>query len=145
MHQAWYSPLSCIWAEHQIQSSEKISIAIDYNKLKSFFAKVLGAAVPNLEMHILSLLRKAAENPNRSQIIQEMMNICAFNPTPKALEELSKCKCLPVKPVFCVKQWLDKFGKFATVDHCEYGDTFAGESPLLDFSLQEVHSLNILY
>jgi hypothetical protein len=143
MHKAWYSSLSCIWAEHRIQLPEKISIATDYNKLKSFFVKVLDVAIPNLEMHILSLLRKAAENPDRLQIIQEMVNICAFNPTPEALEELSKCKCLPVKLSSDAIQWLDKFGEFAIVDHREYGDMFAVKVSFLDFSL-EVHSLNPL-
>lgn len=143
-HQSWHSLLSCIWAEHQIQLPGKFSIATDYRELMSFFVKVLQVAKPNLKMHVLALIEKTSENPNKRDIIQEMLNICAFDLTPQTLEDLSECKCLPVKRPSGELRWQNKSGAFAIVDRREYGEIFAGKVNFLDFSLEEVHSLNSL-
>jgi hypothetical protein len=95
-------------------------------------------------MHIRSLKQKARENPNKRDIMQEMLNICAFNPTAESLEDLSRCKCLPVKLSSGPVDWQDHTGDFAIVDRREYGDLFAGKVNFLDFSLEELHSLKLL-
>jgi len=92
-------------------------------------------------MHILYLKEKAVENPNKGEIVQEMLNICAFKPAPELLEELSACKCLPVKLLSGSIDWQDRSGEFAIIDRREYGELFTGKVNLLEFSLEEVHSL----
>lgn len=76
--------------------------------------------------------------------MQEMLNICAFNPIPKSLEELSACKCLPVKLRSGAIDWQDRSGQFAIIDRREYGELFSGRVNFLDFTLEEVHSLRSL-
>ena len=143
-NQSWYSPSLCIWAEDQIQLPGKISIATTYKQLRSFFVNTLSVRQPNLRMHIHSLKQKALENPDKGEIMQEMLNICAFKPKPKSLEELSACKCLPVKLRSGTIDWQDRSGEFAIIDRREYGELFSGRVNFLDLSLEEVHSLRSL-
>jgi hypothetical protein len=141
--QSWYGPSSCIWAEDTIHLPGKFSLATTYKKQKSFFLSILDVTKPNLEMHILALMQKA-EAPDKRIIMQEMLNICAFDVTPQAVEKLSDCKCLPVKLPSGEVQWLHRSGTFAIVDRRDYGQIFTGRIKVLDFSLEEVHSLKPL-
>lgn len=143
-NQSWYSPSICIWAEDQIQLPGKLSIATTYKQLRSFFVNTLSVSKPNLRMHILSLKQKASENPNKGEIMQEMLNICAFKPIAKSLEELRGCKCLPVKLRSGTIDWQDQSGQFAIIDRRAYGKLFSGKVNFLDFTLEEVHSLRSL-
>ncbi|KAF2808268.1 uncharacterized protein BDZ99DRAFT_50741 [Mytilinidion resinicola] len=141
--QSWCGPSSCIWAEDTIQLPGKFSLATTYKKQKSFFLSILDVTKPNLEMHILALMQKAVV-PDKRSIMQEMLNICAFDVTPQAVEKLSDCKCLPVKLPSGEIQWLHRSGTFAIVDRRDYGQIFTGRIKVLDFSLEEVHSLRPL-
>ncbi|KAH8800361.1 hypothetical protein F5884DRAFT_891279 [Xylogone sp. PMI_703] len=141
--QSWYDPSSCIWAEDTIQLPGKFSLATTYKKQKSFFLGILDVTKPNLEMHILALMQKATV-PDKRSIMQEMLNICAFDVTPQAVEKLCNCKFLPVKLPSKEIQWLDRSGTFAIVDRRDYGQVFTGRIRVLDFSLEEVHSLKPL-
>ena len=92
-------------------------------------------------MHVVALEQKASEHPDRREIMQEMMNISAFSPTSEAVKDLSDTKCLPVKLPSGEIHWLSKRGSFAIIDRREYGEAFAGRINILDFSLEEVHSI----
>jgi hypothetical protein len=92
-------------------------------------------------MHIVSLKQKAEDEPNKATIFQEMLNICALNPTSEVLRTLEGCKCLPVKTQSGATVWYACSTDFAIVDRREYGAMFDGKIRILDFSLEEVHSL----
>jgi hypothetical protein len=139
--QSWHSPESCIWAEERIQLPNKISLATEYKSLKTFFTRVLGVQEPNLEMHIQALTLKASQNPKQKEIVQEMMNICAFNPKADYVrEKLADCKCFPVKNPNNQIQWRSAAGSFAIFDRQDYGKLFSGKISMLDFSREDVHS-----
>jgi hypothetical protein len=93
-------------------------------------------------MHVLALKEKTLANPSKQDALDEMLNICALSPTPKALEKLYGCKCLPVKLASGEIRWMDRSGDFAIVDRREYGELFKDRINVLDFSLEEVHNLN---
>ncbi|KAF2188895.1 hypothetical protein K469DRAFT_748131 [Zopfia rhizophila CBS 207.26] len=139
--QSWHNPSACVWAEDRIRLPGKVSLATIYTSQESFFCKVLAIPKPNLRMHIISLKQKALENPDRQQIFQEMLNICALKPTAEALKGLSGCNCLPVTLTSRQKKWVDHSSDFAIVDRREYAEIFDGKISMLDFSLEEVHSL----
>ncbi|KAF2810106.1 uncharacterized protein BDZ99DRAFT_442610 [Mytilinidion resinicola] len=137
----WHTPSFCIWAEEQIQLPGKLSIATTYKTLKPFFLNVLRVTKPSLEMHISALKQKASTNPDKSSIFREMLNICAFEIPFKALEKLRDCKCLPIKLPSGTTEWSDCSEDFAIVNRRDYSQTFAGQIKVLNFSLEEVHSL----
>jgi hypothetical protein len=70
-----------------------------------------------------------------------MLNICALNPTSEMLRTLKNCKCLLFKLLSGATVWYDYSTDFAIVDRREYRVMFDGKIRLLDFSLEEVHSL----
>ncbi|KAF7958935.1 hypothetical protein EAE96_002461 [Botrytis aclada] len=140
---SWCAPSSCIWAPEKIQFLGKISIATKYKKRRTFFQDVLGIKKPNVEMHILALQKHALENPDKEAILRELRNLCALLPTRNVLrDKLSKCKCFPVYRPSQIVEWMDSTGSFAIVDRKEHGDVFKNEINVLDFSLEEVHSVN---
>lgn len=96
-------------------------------------------------MHIDSLLQKASSNPNKDEILQEMMNICALSPDPTTLRaKLRECKCFPVKNPSGHIEWLSSVYQYAIVDRNDYRELFAGTVKILDFTLEEVHSVKQL-
>lgn len=141
-NKSWYAPSSCIWAPDEIQLPDKISIATEYKSQRIFFQNVLGIKKPDLGMHILALQQRALEKSDKKGILRELKNICALNPVAAILQDkLSKCKFLPVCGPFQAVQWMDSTGNFAVVDRKEYGDLFKDKINMLDFSLEEVHSI----
>jgi hypothetical protein len=141
----WHSPAICIWAEDRIQLPGKISLATTYKEHASFFRNILGLKKPSLEMHILALVEKSSDNPNKESILQEMRNICALDPKPENLQpKLSDCACFPVRKHSGEIEWLNSSKSFAIVDRAEYGQIFRDKIKTLDFSLEEVHSVSIL-
>ncbi|ATZ46359.1 hypothetical protein BCIN_01g09700 [Botrytis cinerea B05.10] len=141
-NKSWYAPSSCIWAPEDIQLPEKISIATEYKNRQSFFRNVLGVEKPSLEMHIVALQKRALENPDKHGILRELRNICALNPTAALRDKISKCKCLPVCRPSQEVEWMDSTDSFAIIDRKEHGDIFKNKINVLDFSLEEVHSVN---
>ncbi|KAF2103412.1 hypothetical protein NA57DRAFT_31443 [Rhizodiscina lignyota] len=137
----WHAPSSCIWAEDRIQLPRKVSLASAYKGYQSFFTKTLGVTKPNLQMHINALEQKAANEPEKQDILQEMLNICAFNPTPDALKRLGNCECFPIKPQLGNLAWVNGSSDFAIIDRREYGELFSGKLKILDLTLEEVHSI----
>ncbi|KAI9641117.1 hypothetical protein NHQ30_010547 [Ciborinia camelliae] len=144
-NKSWHAPSSCIWAPDEIQLPEKISIATEYKTQRIFFQKVLGIRKPDVEMHILALQKHALEDPDKKSILGELKNICALNPVGSVLRaKLSQCKFLPVYRPSEGIEWMDSSDSFAIVDRKEYGDIFKNKINMLDFSLEEVHSINII-
>ncbi|TGO51966.1 hypothetical protein BOTNAR_0339g00020 [Botryotinia narcissicola] len=140
---SWCAPSSCIWAPEEVQLPGKISMATQYKKQRTFFQNVLEIKKPDLEMHILALQKRALENPDKEGILREIKNICALNPTGNVLrEKLSKCKCFPVYRPSEEVEWLESTSNFAIIDRKEHGDAFKNKINMLDFSLEEVHSIN---
>lgn len=93
-------------------------------------------------MHVLALAQKAVDNASKDTLLQEMMNICALNPTTTSLEKLEGCKCLPVRQRSSGRVVLmDRSAEFAILDRREYGEMFDTKINILDFSLEQVHSL----
>lgn len=95
-------------------------------------------------MHVLALVQKAADNPDRHAVLQEMQNICALQPTPDALRKLDDCRCFPVKTVLGSIEWVNQSADFAIIDRRDYGELFSGKLKILDLSLEEVHSIKSL-
>lgn len=98
---------------------------------------------PNLEMHILALQKCALENPDKEGILRELSNIYALSTSRNVLrDKISKLKCFPVYCPSQIVEWMDSTGSFAIVDRKEHGDAFRNKINVLDFSLEEVHSVN---
>ncbi|TGO32803.1 hypothetical protein BHYA_0288g00120 [Botrytis hyacinthi] len=142
-NKSWYAPSSCIWASNEIQLPGKISIATEYKKQSVFIRKVLGVKKPSLEMHIIALQKRSLENPTKEEILNELRNICALNPADGILrDKLSTCKFLPVCGTSQMTEWMDVTCSFAIIDRKEYGDIFKNKINILDFSLEESHSID---
>jgi hypothetical protein len=95
-------------------------------------------------MHLVAFVQKASENPVKKSIMDEMLNICALNPTPESLKRLDGCKCFPIKGQSDNTEWLDHTSVFAIVDRRGYGNLFRGKLKFLDLTLEEVHSIQLL-
>ncbi|KAF2464794.1 uncharacterized protein BDR25DRAFT_380700 [Lindgomyces ingoldianus] len=137
----WHCPSSCVWADARIQLPGKLSLASTYEGHLNFFTRVLRIPKSSLAMHIVALTQKVLEQADKTTALQEMLNICALNPTSEALESLRNCECLPIKTQSGATEWHDCSTDFAIVDRREYGAMFEGKVRILDFSLEEVHSL----
>jgi hypothetical protein len=121
----------------------KISLGTAYKADQVFFQLVLKIVKPTLEMHIRALIRQTEEDyPDKGKILQEIINICALNPTAEILQKrLSDFKCLPVREKSGALIWLTPNDHFAIVDRRDYGRIFRDEIRILDFSLEEVHAI----
>ena len=94
-------------------------------------------------MHILALQKRAVENPEKESILRELKNICALNPAADMLrKKLSDYKFLPVRRPSGEIEWMSSTGGFAIADRKEHRNIFKNRINMLDFSLEQVHSLN---
>jgi len=116
-----------------------VSLASAYRRHQSFFINALEIAKPDVQMHINALEQKAANGPEKQGILQEMVNIGAFNPTPDIFKKLDRCKCFPVKSNSGTVNWVDRSRDFVIVDRRELGELFKGKLNMLDLTLEEVH------
>jgi hypothetical protein len=91
-------------------------------------------------MHILALTQKTLKSLEKTSIMKEILNICAFEITSQSLAKLSDCKCFPVKLSSGETQWSNRSGSFAIVDRRAYGQLFAGKIGVLDLTLEHIHS-----
>jgi len=92
-------------------------------------------------MHVSALVKKVAEEPDKIAVFQEMLNICTLNPTPESLQDLKGCSCLPVRTQSGTIEWCNPSAHFAILDRREYEAVFEGKIRILDFTLEEVHSI----
>ncbi|KAF1816496.1 hypothetical protein P152DRAFT_428616 [Eremomyces bilateralis CBS 781.70] len=138
---SWHAPSACIWAEERIHLPGKVSIATAYKGHTSFFCSLLKVPKPDLDMHIAALQQKTLHNPDRQSILEEVINICALGPTPHALESLSATKCFPVRRSLGAVEWVNREHQFVVVDRNELAELFAGKADMLDYSLEESHSI----
>lgn len=144
--QSWHPPSSCIWAEDHTQLLGKLSIATLYKAYGTFFRQVLDVKKPSVEMHILALVQKASDSPDKQKVLQEMRNICALDPKPDILwSRLSGCACFPVRKPSGEINWLSCSDSFAIVERIEYGNLFRDKIMTLDMSLEEVHALKSIF
>jgi hypothetical protein len=86
---------------------------------------------------------KARQTPDKKDMHQEMVNICAFNPKAADLKCLLDCKCLPIRRESGEINWIhcESSEDFAIVDRRTYGAVFENKINMLDFSLEEVHQI----
>lgn len=97
-------------------------------------------------MHVSALIQKASHHPNKQSVLQEMRNICALNPTPKVLwKNLSNCKCFPVRKPLGEVLWASCLDSFFIVDRADYGNLFRDRIAMLDFTLEEAHSVKPIF
>jgi len=92
-------------------------------------------------MHVHALKEKASNSLSKENIKQAILNICAFNPTPNDLDGLSDCECFPVAMPSGNLEWVNSKEDFAIIDRREYGEMFFAKIKILDFSLEELHSM----
>jgi hypothetical protein len=93
-------------------------------------------------MHVHALREKASNlPPNKQDIKQAILNISAFKPSSDSLKGLIDCRCFPVKKPSGRLIWISSRCEFAIIDRREYGESFSKKIDMLDFSLEEVHSM----
>lgn len=102
--------------------------------------RTVGVIRPNLELHLRALEQRAAENPNKQIILQEIKNICAYEPETDALSNIRNCKCFPVKSSGSIT-WESCSAVFAIADRKDYLEAFSGRLAMLDLTLEETHSI----
>jgi hypothetical protein len=96
-------------------------------------------------MHIASLIEKSNDSPDKETILQEMLNICALNPNVETLKaQLMECRCFPVRKLSGKIVWVDTTRRFAIVDRAGYAGMFRDKVNILEFTLEEVHSVKVL-
>jgi len=118
------------------------SLASTYKEQLSFFRDILSIKKPSVEMHIASLIDKASENPDKSDILQEMRNISVLGCNSDTLRsKLLGCSCFPVRKPSGDIEWLSHASEFAIVDRTAYEILFRDKIQMLDFTLTEVHSV----
>ena len=138
----WHPSSHCIWAEDKIRLPGLVSIADQYQMVEEFFVGVLKIESPELEMYI-DALKSEATNPARARVFELIECLCGYDPSPRELSELENCKCFPVNVPGEGQKWMDCSGAFAVGDRRVYVELFRSEIPLLDFSLEEIHSSEI--
>ncbi|RDW88871.1 hypothetical protein BP6252_00903 [Coleophoma cylindrospora] len=74
-----------------------------------------------------------------------MQNICALDPNQKSMEKLLNCKCFPVRTPNRDIIWMARNEEFAIVDRSELENLFTGKIKMLDFSLEEVHDIDLFF
>jgi hypothetical protein len=140
----WHLRTSCVWAPNDIQLPDKVSLATDYGSQKLFFQTVLGIKKPSLEMYMVALQKRALQDPDKESVIRDIQNICALNPDPRILQDkLQSCEILPVRHPTGQVEWMASTADFAITDHREYEKLLKDQISILDFTLEEVHSLKI--
>ena len=92
-------------------------------------------------MHINALVQQTADSSDKHVLLQEMVNICAFDPTRDDLKRLDNCKCFPVRSQPGIVNCISRSTDFAIIDRREYGALFTEKLNMLDFTLEEVHSI----
>jgi hypothetical protein len=141
---SWFKSTDCIWAEERIRLPKMFSMAEQYREHKDFFLKTIKVEEPRLDMHIVALKQKAAQAfKTRDEIHQIIVNICQFNPSSRELEQLADCACFPVVSSSGSESWTCSTGVFAISDRAEYWRLFKGKIDLLNFTLEEVHAIEV--
>ena len=92
-------------------------------------------------MRVAALKQKVLEEPDKTAMFQEMLNICAFNSTCNVLNILTDCNYLPIKTQTGITEWFNHSTDFAIVDRRKYKAMLENKVRVLDFSLEELHSL----
>ncbi|QDS73181.1 hypothetical protein FKW77_002385 [Venturia effusa] len=138
--QSWLKPSSCVWANDDVLLPGIASIAESLQSQESFFTKTLEISRPTLEDFIQGLASEASSG-NKSSAMRMMLNICSFKPGPETFKRISKIDCLPVRSPCEEISWSKRRDQFAIIDRAEHDQTFRSQIDCLDFSIEEVHSL----
>ncbi|KAF2421213.1 hypothetical protein EJ08DRAFT_738278 [Tothia fuscella] len=139
--QTWHPPADCVWAKDDIQLPGKFSLATVYAGYAPLFTNILEIPKPTLPMHIRALREKVDHAPTKQDILQMILNICAFKPSPDDLQELVNCHCFPITVFTGRLEWRTSTQWFAIPDRREFRRAFEGKINILEFSLEEVHSI----
>jgi hypothetical protein len=137
----WYTPTDCVWADDRIQLPEKLSMRSEFKQCENLFLGVLEISKPNLKMHIKALLQKARAKANSGEILREIRNICALNPTIESVQPLENEKFLPVRFPSGYVELVGISQSFILADSREHEAIFKSKVAMLDFSLEEIHSI----
>ena len=138
----WYKPSSCLWTA-DTQISGQVPIGEQFAGLGNFFVRYLGVEKPSIDTYIQELKLLISRNsPPPIRIVKSVIKeIGSWKPQQPALEPLKLLKFLPIRghdgtlTLKCVTD------DFVIVDRKKYGDAFRGITPILDFSIEEVHYL----
>jgi hypothetical protein len=136
----WYSTSSCLWAE-ATRIAQTVAIAAQYAALQDFF-QGLGVKAPNIDTFIQEL--KALAHGERAPVAEVkhfMFEINRREPKEGALEELKSLNILPVKQANDTVTLRSTGYNFSIVDRREYGKAFEGKTPILHFTMEEVHEM----
>jgi len=120
-----------------------VAIATQYAELQDFFHG-LGVKVPNIDTFIQEL--KALAHGKRATIGEVkhlMFEINRREPKEGALEELKSLNILPVKQTNGTMKLRSTGYNFSIVDRREYGNAFEGKTPMLYFTMEEVHEMQL--
>lgn len=138
----WYSTSSCLWAE-ATRIAQTVAIATQYAQLQDFFQE-LGVKAPNIDTFIQELKALAhGERATISEVKHLMSEINRREPKEEVLEELKSLNILPVKQANGTVALRSTGYNFSIVDRREYGNAFEGKAPILHFTMEEVHEMQL--
>lgn len=100
---------------------------------------------PDIRMFIEELKSRSARFDVNNPPIREMRalieDLNKWGPQKGDLKDLLQCKILPVRSTDNELSLKSTAETFAIVDRAEYGETFRGKVPYLDYSIEEVRKL----
>jgi hypothetical protein len=119
-----------------------VAITTQYAEFQDFFQR-LGVKAPSVDMFIkeLKLVADGERAPTVREVRHFIDEINRREPRDGTLKELNQLNILPVKQANGQVALRNTGNDFSIIDRLEYAKAFKGKTPILHFSLEEVHEL----
>lgn len=138
---SWHSPCSCLWTSTP-RIGKHFGISHIYADLKTLFVNRLSIEAPTISTYADQLKDLVSSaGPSINGIKDAIKSINQLSPGEDDLDDLRNLKWLPIKSRYGETVLGDISEAFFIVDRVEYGNAFRNKVSVLDFSLEEVWSL----
>lgn len=139
---SWYQPKACVWASAP-KIGTQFGISAAYARLENFFLQGLSIQSPTTDNYVEQLkILSQKRSPNISDINTAIGNINQMFRTNTELNSIQSLKCLPVRMTNGDTKLESVESQFFIADRVEYKSIFQSKVPILDYSLEEIHTLN---
>jgi hypothetical protein len=148
----WHTLDTCVWQSPFLLAGYQ-DLSIIYPELESFFVKRLKVRKVTPNMLIEEISRMVQEpKPNIDQIRQRLIEVGMIlakgtidEAVQGALDKLAELSFLPLKRADGDSVLKSIGEEFAIMDHARYGNAFEGCDILLDFTVEEVQIMHVMF
>lgn len=152
VNDVWHKLDTCVW-QSPFRLSGKEDLSLVYPDLEDVFVKRF--KVKKVKSHMLiNEISKMVEKdaPDYTEVKERLLRIGMIlaksfldQAAKDALEKLALMKFLPMRLSDGSAVLVDKLAVYAIADHARYANAWAGKGILLDFTVEEVQILNVMF